>query len=323
VIFLGAMIGQAVGFALGRRLRPRTHNRAVIGADRAAGAAAGVVGVLLLLWLTLPLLAGTPGWVAEQARGSTVAQALDSHLPDAPDSMQTLRSFMGDENFPAVFDALRPTPDLGPPPEDSGLSAALTSQVSTSIVKVEGIACSRLQDGTGFVVAPDEVVTNAHVVAGESETELARDDGSRVTATIVAFDPQRDLAVLRAPGLNRRSLPIAASSEDATGGVFGHPGGGPLRIAPFAVARQIKAVGRDIYGTDITTRDVLELRSSLRPGDSGSPLVDGSGHVVGVAFAIAPDKPGVAYALATSELSAVLADDLSHAVSTGMCTGEA
>ena len=98
---------------------------------------------------------------------------------------------------------------------------------------------------------------------------------------------------------------------------------GPLRIAPFNVARRIKAVGRDIYGTGVTTRDVLEIRSGLRPGDSGSALVDGRGRVVGVAFAIAPDKNDVAYALATSELEPLLAGNLTGAVSTGPCTGEA
>jgi S1-C subfamily serine protease len=323
LIFLGAMLGQGVGFAIGRRLRPLDGDGTITQADGAAGAVAGIIGVMALVWLTLPLLAETPGWVAEQAHGSAVAQALDQYLPDAPDSMQALRSLMGEDNFPTVFDVLRPTPELGPPPAASGLSDETAARVSRSVVKVEGIACNRIQDGTGFVVDTDLVVTNAHVVAGETETEVARDDGSRVKATVVAFDPHRDLAVLRASGLNRAALPVVDSRSDATGGVFGHPGGGPLRISPFDVARQIKAVGRDIYGTGVTSRDVLELRSSLRPGDSGSALVDATGQVVGVAFAVAPDRTGVAYALATSELFPVLQGNLAAGASTGPCTGEA
>jgi S1-C subfamily serine protease len=324
VIFAGAMAGQALGFALGSRMRPRRLGRIAIRVDRVAGAASGVIGVLALLWLTIPVLAGSPGTVADQTRKSVIAQTLDDHLPHAPDSMQTLRSFVGEENFPTVFDALRPTPDLGPPPEASGLDGATSDRVKRSVVKVEGIACNRVQDGTGFVVAPGYVVTNAHVVAGESETELELDDdpGSRVKATVVAFDPRRDLAVLHAPDLTRPPLTVVDSAVGASGGVFGHPGGGPLRIAPFDVARELHAVGRDIYGTGVTTREVLEVRSSLRPGDSGSALISTKGEVVGVAFAIAPDKAGVAYALSTSELQTVLGGDLTHTTSTGPCTGE-
>jgi uncharacterized membrane protein required for colicin V production len=318
VVVAGSMIGQSIGFAIGARFRPEV--RSVARTDRALGAAAGAVGVLLFVWLTLPVLTETPGWVSDQTRRSTVAQSLSDHLPDAPDSMVALRALIGEDAFPRVFDALRPTPDLGPPPEDDGLSPEIRAATSASVVKVEGIACSRVQDGTGFVVGPELVATNAHVVAGEAETDLERAGGSRVRATVVAYDPARDLAILRAPGLNLAPLAIGASADQQQGGVFGHPGGGPLRVAPFDVARRIRAVGRDIYGQDITSREVLELRASLRPGDSGSALVDEAGVVVGVAFAIAPDKPGVAYALATTELQAVLAGDLSQRVSTGRCT---
>jgi S1-C subfamily serine protease len=319
IVLAGLTVGQSIGFAAGARVRP--VGEGVAGFDRVAGAVVGVIGVLLVLWLLLPVLTEVPGGVAEQVRRSRVAQALDSSLPAAPDSMQALRSFMGDDNYPQVFNALRPTPDLGPPPEASGLSTAAVVNTSRSVVKVEGLACNRVQDGTGFVVGEELVATNAHVVAGEPDTTVLRDDGSRADATVVAFDADRDLAVLRVPGLGRRPLPIGESSLGATGGVFGHPGGGPLRIAPFAVASQLRATGRDIYGTRLTTREILELRSGLRPGDSGSALVDPSGAVVGVAFAIAPDKPDVAYALATSELRAVLAEPLGQAVGTGRCTG--
>ena len=323
VVFAGAFIGQAIGFVIGNRLRPRSGGGAVRRVDGVAGAIAGIVGVLVLVWLLLPVLAGASGYPAEQVTSSRIAQQLDEQLPDAPDSIQALRSLFGEDNFPAVFDALAPTPDLGPPPDATGISVETSNRVARSVVKVEGIACRQVQDGTGWVAGVDLVVTNAHVVAGERETEIIRDDGSRADATVVAFDANRDLAVLRVPGLDRDPLTVSPSSADATGGIYGHPGGGPLRIAPFAVSRRITAVGRDIYGTGVTSRDVLELRSSLRPGDSGSALVDASGTVVGVAFAIAPDRPDVAYALATDELDAVLTGDLVRSVDTGPCTGTA
>jgi S1-C subfamily serine protease len=318
VVLVGLTVGQSLGFALGARVRPA--HRAVGTADRAAGAAVGVTGVLFVVWLLLPVLTAVPGPVAEQVHQSAIAQRLDEALPPAPDSVQALRALVGEDNFPQVFNALRPTPDLGPPPPETGLSLAAAKDVARSVVKVEGIACSRIQDGTGFVVDDELVATNAHVVAGERDTEVQRDDGSRVRASVVAFDPGRDLALLRAPGLARSPLPLGPSTVQATGGVFGHPGGGPLRIAPFAVANKISATGRDIYGTAATQRRILELRSRLRPGDSGSALVDAAGVVVGIAFAIAPDKPEVAYALDTAELQELLAGDLSQPVSTGRCT---
>jgi S1-C subfamily serine protease len=318
VVLAGLTIGQSAGFAVGSRVRPEQEGVATF--DRVAGALAGAFGVVLVFWLMLPVLTEVPGGVAEQVRRSEIARALDENLPDAPDSMQTLRSFIGDDNYPQVFNALRPTPDLGPPPADPGLATATVVSVSRSVVKVEGVACNRVQDGTGFVVGNELVATNAHVVAGERETQVLRDDGSRVDARVVAFDPERDVALLRVPGLGRSPLKLGDSSLEASGGVFGHPGGGPLRIAPFAVANRIRATGRDIYGTQLTTRDILELRSGLRPGDSGSALVDKAGTVVGVAFAIAPDKPEVAYALSMTELRAVLQGPLTDAVGTGRCT---
>lgn len=325
VVFAGAFIGQGIGFMIGNRLRPRDRDggASVRLIDGLAGAVAGIAGVMVLVWLLLPVLGGASGLPSEQARSSQIARQLDARLPDAPDSILALRSLFGEDNFPAVFDALRPTPDLGPPPVETGITAETGSRVARSVVKVQGVACRQVQDGTGWVVAEDLVVTNAHVVAGERETEIFRDDGSRADATVVAFDPSRDLAVLRVPGLDRDPLTVVPSSAEAAGGVFGHPGGGPMRVAPFSVSRRITAVGRDIYGTGVTSRDVLELRSTLRPGDSGSALVNSAGNVVGVAFAIAPDRVDVAYALSTAELDAVLQSDLVQAVSTGPCTGTA
>ncbi len=195
----------------------------------------------------------------------------------------------------------------------------MAEAVTESTVKVQGEACGRIQEGSGFFVTPQLVVTNAHVVAGEDDTRLQLADGDTVDAEVVAFDPDRDLAVLRTDDVGITPLPLRAAEPGDTGGVFGHPGGGPLEISPFRVSEQIPAVGRNIYDRGRTERQVLVLASELAPGDSGSALVDPEGRVVGVAFAVAPDKPGVAYALAVEELEPVLAGDLSRARDTGGC----
>ncbi len=319
VLLGAAFLGQALGLWVGSQLHLALPGESVRAADRGAGAVAGVVGVLVGLWLLLPLMADVPGWMAIQARSSTVAAWVDERFPPAPDAIATLRRLVGGDQFPRVFDALERAPDLGPPPAAAGIPDDVYNAVVPSTVKVEGVACRRIQEGSGFVVAPGLVVTNAHVVAGEDETVVQRSDGSEVRATVVAFDHRRDLAVLSAPNLNRQPLARVDVEEGAIGAVFGHPGGGPLRAAPFQVGRTVDATGTDIYDQERTERKVLILSSNLAPGDSGAALIDPQGRVVGVAFAIAPDRPGVAYALDIEELEAVLAGDLTHEVDTGAC----
>jgi S1-C subfamily serine protease len=314
-----AFVGQAIGLLVGSRLHIALPGSSVRAVDRSAGAVAGLAGVAITLWLLLPLMADVPGWFSTQARTSRIAELVDERFPDPPDTLATLRRLIGDEQFPRVFDALERSPDVGPPPTATGIPQPVVDAVVPSIVKVEGVACRRIQEGSGFVAGPDLIVTNAHVVAGEEDTIVHRSDGSEVEATIVAFDPARDLAVLRAPGLGRNALARADIGEGGQGAVFGHPGGGPLRAAPFAVGQEVSATGTDIYDEARTERQVLVLASNLQPGDSGAALIDPQGRVVGVAFAIAPDRPGVAYALDLSELEAVLAGNLTQQVDSGRC----
>jgi len=314
-----ALIGQALGLVLGSRLHAELPLGAARRTDQVAGAGFGVVGVLVVLWILLPTLAHVRGWTSEQARSSRIAREVAERFPNPPDTLEALRRIMGDDPFPQVFDALQPAPDVGAAPGASGLSQETAERVSLSTVKVVGPACGRIQEGSGFFVADDLVVTNAHVVAGQDETFVELSDGDELAAEVVAFDPQRDLAVLLTEDADRAPLPLRVAEVDDTGGVFGRPGGGPLEISPFRVSDQITAVGNDIYDRDRTRREVLVLAAELAPGDSGSALVDPAGQVVGVAFAVAPDKPGVSYALALEELEAVMATDLGSEDDTGGC----
>lgn len=323
LLLIGASLGQALGFVVGGRLSPHRRDGAFGIVDRTMGAIAGLAGVVVILWLVIPVFVASPGWISTQTSNSWIARSVNNSLPPAPDAMQALRSVIGDGSFPDVFDALRPSPDLGTPPPSTGLTLETAAAVARSVVKVEGPACSKIQDGSGFVVREGLIATNAHVVAGERTTTIIRNDGRRFEGSVVAFDPERDLAIVRVNSFDRPALQIAndpkPSGDEITGGVFGHPGGEPLRIAPFKVARVINATGRDIYGSNRTERKVLELSASLRPGDSGSALANADGVVVGIAFAIARDVENVAYALAPSELQDVLATVNGATVSTGSC----
>ncbi|CAB4946073.1 unannotated protein [freshwater metagenome] len=320
LLLVGATLGQALGFIVGGRLTPRRRDGAFGAIDRVLGGLAGLVGVVTIVWLVIPVFIASPGWLATQTSNSWIARTVENSLPPAPDAMQALRSVVGQGSFPDVFDALRPTPNLGSPPDSTGLTLEVATRVARSVVKVEGPACNKLQDGSGFVIGEGLIATNAHVVAGERSTNILRDDGRRFDGTVIAFDPARDLAIVRVAGFERPPLPLAnGKSEGTRGGVFGHPGGEPLRIAPFKVARLINATGRDIYGSSKTERKVLEISASLRPGDSGSALANEQGEVVGIAFAIARDTSNVAYALSPAEMQATLATAGSAAVSTGNC----
>ncbi|MDQ3991785.1 MAG: MarP family serine protease [Actinomycetota bacterium] len=322
VLLGGAFIGQGLGLLVGSSLRRFVPLGPLQMVDSAVGAVVGALGVVVSVWILLPAIADVPGSVSRQARHSAVARFIDRELPSPPDTLQALRRVVGETNFPKVFDALRPAPDAGPPPETTGIPETVLNQVRQSTVKVAGIACSRTQEGSGFSVAPELVVTNAHVVAGHrpGRTEVLRPDGERFEATVVAFDSGRDLALLRVPGLGQRPLPVGNGGVGDSGAVFGHPNGqDQLRIAPAAIRQRVDAVGRDLYDTRSTRRDVLILAAALQPGDSGAALVNRTGAVMGVAFAIAPDKSGTAYAVTSDELRKVLDVPRSGAVSAGPC----
>jgi S1-C subfamily serine protease len=315
---LGGALGAAAGMAL-RRVIPFGAIRKV---DQAGGAVAGAIGAVILLWLLIPAIAEVPGTISRQARNSTIARALDNITPRVPSALQELRQQVRDANFPQVFDQLRPAPDVGPPPANVALSAAVQQRVKDSTVRVSGAACGRVLEGSGFSPEENTIVTNAHVVAGVRNPSVLRPDGEKLSAQVQVFDPSRDLAVLSVRGLGQDPLPIGSGNVDEDGAVFGHPNGQvPVEIAPARIRSRITAVGRDLYDESVTRRDIFILASRLAPGDSGGPLVDTSGTVVGVAFAIAPDQPGTAYALTDEELRPVLAAPRGGGVSTGDCIG--
>ncbi|MEA3020698.1 MAG: hypothetical protein QOI47_2222 [Actinomycetota bacterium] len=318
VLLGGAFVGQAIGLVIGAQLH-LVIPPGLRPIDRASGAISGVLGVLVGVWLLVPTLGAVPGTVARLTRTSALLGFINDHAPPPPDTLQALRRLVGDTAFPEVFSGLHAAPNVGPPPAESGLDQATLDRTIASTVQIEGPACGRIQEGSGFVVGDGIVATNAHVVAGEPRTDVLSQDGRRTAATVVYFDPDRDLSVLSVPGLKLAPLAISDTKPGEHGAVLGHPGGGPLKVSPFLVDDEVKAVGRDLYDSHETRREVLILASDLAPGDSGAALVNPKGAVVGVAFAIAPDRPGTAYALDVVELQAALAAPRAGKVSTGGC----
>jgi S1-C subfamily serine protease len=318
-LILVATIGQAFGLGIGllvHRAVPPKHP--LPSWDRAAGAALGFVGVLVLVWMIVPSLASAKGWPARMARGSTVVHAIEDWGPAQPSQFAAWGRSIAEAPYPSALGPLDDPPDPGNPPTAT-LSDDVDRRVRQSIVKVSGHACRSIQEGSGWVARRNFVVTNAHVVAGERETTVEDIDGDRHDATVVAFDPVRDLAVLSVPGLQKPPLVMATGEAGDTGAVYGHPGGGPLVASPARVGEEILAVGTDIYRTGSSRRHVFVLAAGLKPGDSGGALVDSDGNAIGTAFAIDPGRGNTAYALTDAEVKTILGAVGSEPVGTGGC----
>jgi S1-C subfamily serine protease len=276
--------------------------------DRVLGALASVVAFAVVLWLLIPSAAAVPGRISSEVRASSVLGAIDAATPPQPDIARTLRTLLGGERFPDVFASLAPTPEPSTPPDaadlDPGVLAA--SIRATTAVRVAG--CGRTYSGSGFAIDDEHVVTNAHVVAGAREVHLQTHDGRRVEGEVVAFDKDRDLALLRAPGHELIPLSLGRGSVGDIAAVIGYPGGqAEPRVMAARIDRAVTGVGRDIYGRDATERSLFFLAAALRSGDSGAAVVGSDGLVVGVVFAISPDVRTVAYALTVEEVVALLA----------------
>ncbi len=317
----GAMVGQAIGLLAGSQLHRVLPLGPIRMVDRVVGAGVGAAGVFAILWLLIPSLAQVSGWPAQVVTGSSISRFVSRDLPPPPSALQLLRRLVGNGN-PDVFSVLQPAQASGPPPSHTPLSAPVDVRVAASTVKVEGQACGEIVEGSGFAVGSDLIATNAHVVAGQSpgNTSVLLPSGRLLAATVVMYDPNRDLALLEVAGLGQTPLPIASPEPSQTGAVFGHPNGVPqVAVTPARVSQEENAVGPDIYGNHNVNRAILVLAASLAHGDSGGALVNIGGQVIGVAFAISADSSGTSYALNSSELREALREPRNPGTSTGSC----
>lgn len=318
VLVLTVGICSTIGQLVGMRLRGAVHATPLRGLDRLGGLVAGVAGILLLVWFLLPAATQVPGDVSRQVRTSVIARTLQDLTPRPPNAVRTFRALIDESRFPEVFADLRPAPDTGPPPSEIPVPPEVVDRITASTVNVEATGCGRQYEGSGFAIREGLVVTNAHVVAGADVVGVRRPDGSVLEGRVVSFDDDRDLALVRVDGLGQAPLPLARASEGQEAVTVGYPGGQDTPRPQPVTVRQIRnAVGRDIYGQDQTEREVLFLAARLARGDSGAPVADTEGRVIGVVFAISPDRDTTAYAVTAAEVQAVL--DAPRNNTTGSC----
>jgi len=318
LLVLMASIGQGVGALIGARLRRGVDSEHGRNLDALGGGVLGVGAVVVLAWLIVPVMADTEGWPSASARGSLIAGAVDEWLPDPPAQIRELERQLVQGGYPRMFSELRRAPDIPAPPLDSTVSPELLDAAARSSVRVQGDACGRRQSGSGFVVAPGLVATNAHVVAGTDGLVLRTADGEPASGQVVAFDPGTDLALV-ATTLDRPPLELGSPAVGDRGLVMGFPGGGSFEPSTFEVGDSFSATGYDIYDRSLVDRDLLALASELEPGDSGSAVLRSDGAVIGVAVAVAPDRPAVAYALDAASVAPLVSAAGGDPVDTGAC----
>jgi S1-C subfamily serine protease len=364
IVGVMSLLGFAVGAFLGTRIGPLLlpggdHSRyspmfGLVGALLAGGVlASGFEGVALRARgsLRLPGLRAVDGllgavltacvglgiaWivgaVALQSTGSRVLRAdiqrsailqgLNQVLPPSGPILHALARF---DPLPSVPG---PSADV-PPPNQAVLGSPGARAAAPSVVRILGTACGLGVEGSGWVAPGGLVVTNAHVVAGESDTTVeVRGDPPGLSAQVLDFDPRDDIAVLRVPGLQEPALQLASATPSGTAAaILGYPLDGPFNAQPGRIGQTQVVSTEDAYGNGPVLRRITPLRGLVQPGNSGGPMVDAAGHVVGTVFAAVtsnqgPGGPG-GFAVPNSLVQAQLARaQARHApVSSGACAG--
>lgn len=325
IFFAVALFVGGIGQGLGDWFSKKIHEMRLGSIDRMFGILFGIGASLAAFWLITATFARTAGpFMTAEIQTSTILRALDENLPPAPDVLSRLESSLGASGLPRVFAGLEPpAPEPVTGPNAETVNAAVEIALP-SMVRLESLGCGGLVEGSGFVVAPQTVVTNAHVVAGVKKP-VVQDRSGGHRATIIAFDPNLDVAVLSVPDLEAPALSLATSEQPrgTVGAVLGYPGGGDLAVGPAAVLREQTALGRDIYGGGLISRRVYELQAIVRPGNSGGPVVTQNGAVIGLIFAMSTSDEGIAYALTSPAVAKVVAGSRADVtVPNGVCIAD-
>ncbi|MBJ7610467.1 MAG: MarP family serine protease [Candidatus Dormibacteraeota bacterium] len=318
------LIVQGIGTAAGFRARTRSLRTRFASWDSSLGAVIGVAGVLAGSWY-LGLTFSQSPWTAldSQIQGSAIEQALDHVAPRPPGFLALLENALRKNSFPNPFAALAPgTPPPASIPQlvdTAGIRAATT--VTSRVI---AYGCGGAEAGSAWPLGNDQVVTNAHVVAGSNRVEVDTTDGNSHPAQVVLFDSQVDVAILNVPGLGQAALPTASADpgRGVTGAVIGYPGGQREQVVPAFVRGTENARGYNVYNSGLVDRKIAVLAATIIPGNSGGPMVDTNGVVQGLVFAASTTDPSEGYALTMTAIAPDLSSGRgrSQPVSTEQCT---
>lgn len=327
LVIIAAVLGQAIANPIGKRIRTLVKWSPVRFVDSLGGAALNVFALAIVGWIIASILILVPyPAVAQQVQQSKVLSTLDSLVPDqVRTAFSNLQSVVSSSTLLSAMSGVSHLagPDVGAPSR-AGIEAAVTA-ARASVVRVTGNApdCGGSVSGSGFVIAPERVLTNAHVVAGVTSPQVeVHIGGLRSPATVVYFDAQQDIAVLSVPGLGSSALGVAdglaSTGDDAV--VAGFPNGGPFHAVPARIRTRVDLHAQDIYGDGDVQRSVYSLRANVQPGDSGGPLLTPEGLVLGMVFGADP-QDDTGYALTNDAIRGPIsgASSMSTPVATGSC----
>lgn len=320
------VIGEIAGVVLGRAVRGTIRNRLFRAFDSVVGVSLMLVAVLVASWLLGSLLTSSdqPN-LAAAVKNSRVLSEVDKVAPDWMRSVPNrLSALLDTSGLPDVLEPFGRTPIVNVDAPDASLATdPIVTTSRPSVVKIRGIApsCQKVLEGSGFVVAPNRVMSNAHVVAGADSVTIEA-DGKTYDAGVVSYDPNADISILDVPNLPITPLQFAEQpapkGTDAV--VMGYPGGGDFLATPARVREIIELNGPDIYRTTTVTREVYTVRGTVRQGNSGGPMINRAGKVLGVVFGAAVDDADTGFVLTAKEVERQLVMvGNTQRVTTGTC----
>ncbi|WP_458317569.1 acid resistance serine protease MarP [Mycolicibacterium brisbanense] len=319
------VVGEIAGVVLGRAVRSALRNPVLRVFDSAIGVALQLVAVLVAAYLlATPLTSSDQPNLAAAVKNSRVLTEVDKVAPPWLKSVPTRLSSLLDTSG---FDVLQPfgrTPIVNVDAPDASLANdAVVAATRPSVVKIKGIApsCQKVLEGSGFVVAPNRVMSNAHVVAG-ADSVTVEAEGKTYDASVVSYDPNADISILDVPDLPTAPLTFAeqAAPQGTDAVVMGYPGGGDFLATPARVREIIELKGPDIYRTTTVTREVYTVRGTVRQGNSGGPMINRAGKVLGVVFGAAVDDADTGFVLTAKEVEQQMAKiGNTQRVATGTC----
>lgn len=324
LILMFAISFMAIGEYVGLRIKFLLREAKITNKlDKIFGALLAIVTLLAAVWLGAAIFRNIPdsGW-QRQIRNSRIVTLLDNNLPSAPGVLTKLGHIIDPNNFPQVFTGLEPTLKTDAPLPDMGELNPAVQAARPSAVKIEGEGCDSVVEGSGFVAAENIVITNAHVVAGVRQP-FVLDQRGKHGANVLLFNPDLDIAILRTENLAGKPLPIEAQ-ETASGtpaAVLGYPSGGGFTATPGVVLETFNARGRNIYNQGETMREVYSVKTDIEHGNSGGPMINKEGEVIGVIFAKSVNYNHVGYALTMQQVVDQLeaAKNQTKSVSTSSC----
>jgi S1-C subfamily serine protease len=306
IVILCASLGQALFQVVGARIRDHIRWQPVRALDAVGGAVLSGAAALLVAWALGVALSGSGlAGITPLVRDSKVLAEVNSVLPASAGSrLSAFNDVVGTTFFPRYLEPFAPERivDVAPGPRRL-LTDPDVNRAAAGVVRIRSTnSCSQGIEGSGFVYAPDRVMTNAHVVAGVDDP-LVDIAGSTVPGRVVYYDPEIDVAVLAVPTGDVRPLRLTSTAAPGDGvALLGYPQNGPYNLQIGRVRADQRLRSPDIYGEGTVIRHVLSLRGLIRPGNSGGPVVDSAGRVVGVVFAASVTSSDTGYALSADQV---------------------